>query len=166
MGTFLCLNIAMAIIAIVRVAGIRHRGTIDYTWIFFWQHIEVCVAVSMVSFTAFRSLFVSTGQEAAAKKARPWYSSQARKLRGAKGERLRNGGHEKLPSIPGATMTGMRTFIRGSRGVSTIDSEAGHEHSEGFPLRDRDHITVTNVFSSELREVCEAIISNSLATDE
>ena len=114
----------------------------------------------MVSFTAFRSLFVSTGQEAATKKARPWYSSQARKLMGAKKERLRNGGHEKLPSITDVTITGIRTFIRGSRGVSTIDSEAGQE------LRDQDHIAVTNVFSSELQEVCEAIISNFIATDE
>ena len=153
MGVFLCLNIVMAIIAIVRVAGIRHSGAIDYTWIFFWQHIEVCVAVSMVSLTAFRSLFVSTGQGAPVKKARPWYSSQARKLRGAKGENSPNGGHKELPSIPGATMTGIRTFIRGNRGVSTIDSETGQEHSGAFAPRNRDHIIVTDVVSFESQEV-------------
>lgn len=158
MGVFLCLNIVMAIIAIVRVAGIRHSGAIDYTWIFFWQHIEVCVAVSMVSLTAFRSLFVSTGQ-APNKKARPWYSSQARKLRGAKGGSLPNGGHEELPSIPGATMTGIRTFIRGNRGVSTIDSETGQEHSEALAPRNWDHIIVTDVVSFESQEVRRLIVS-------
>ena len=156
----------MAIIAIVRVSGIRHHGTIDYTWIFFWQHIEVCIAVSMFSFTAFRSLFVTTSQEAVARKAKPWYSSTPRKLRGIKGARLQNEGPEKLPSIPSATMTGIRTFIRGSRRGNTLDSEAGQEHSDDIPLRNQDHITVTSAFSSELQSVREASILRSLAADE
>ena len=166
MGAFLCLNIVVALIAIVRVSGIRYHGNIDYTWIFFWQHIEVCVAISMVSLTAFRSLFVTTKRQAAAIKAKPWYSSQTLRLRATKREKLGSGGHEKLPSIPSATITGMRTFIRGGQRMTTLDSEAGHEHSEGTLLRDRDHITVTNIISSEPQAVCKANLWNTSNTDE
>ena len=166
MGVFLCLNIVVALIAIVRVSGIRYHGNIDYTWIFFWQHIEVCVAISMVSLTAFRSLFVTTKRQAAAIKVRPWYSSQTLRLRATKRGKLGSGGHEKLPSIPSATITGIRTFIRGSPKMTTLDSEVGHEYSEGALLRDRDHITVTKILSSEFQTVCKASLWNTSITDE
>lgn len=107
----------------------------------------------MVSLTAFRSLFVSTARQAVAKKAKPWYSTQTLRLRANKRGKLGSGGHEKLPSIPSATMTGMRTFIRGSRGISSLDSVGGYEHSDGTPLRDQDQIIVTNVLSSEMQMV-------------
>ena len=50
--------------------------------------------------------------------------------------------------------------------MTTLDSEAGHEHSEGTLLRDRDHITVTNTLSSEVQAVCTASLWNTSSTDE
>jgi hypothetical protein len=68
LGAVLCLSIFMILIAIIRytLAQIPIEGgttTIpDTIWLFFWQSIESCVAIIMVSLTAFRSLY---GQERA-----------------------------------------------------------------------------------------------------
>lgn len=59
-GVFLSLNLFMAFTASVRVSGLKFRGTFDEVWLFAWQHIEACVAVAMISLTAFRSVFVGS----------------------------------------------------------------------------------------------------------
>lgn len=59
-GALLCLSVVMIIIAIVKASGIRTPSdSFDILWELFWQQIEACVAVLMVSITAFRSLFTS-----------------------------------------------------------------------------------------------------------
>ena len=68
----------------------------------------------MVSLTAFRSVFASQGSEARERNARPWYSSTVAKLRRHKAS-SEDHNLEALPSIPSATLSGMRTLIRGSR---------------------------------------------------
>lgn len=62
LAVFLCLNICMIMIAVVRASGIRfgaHKPDTRYyelRWLGFWQDIEAEVSVIMVSITAFRSL--------------------------------------------------------------------------------------------------------------
>lgn len=109
-GVFLSLSIFMIIIACIRIIGFNlffHA----YSWHLFWLQVEGSVAVIMVSLTAFRSVFASQGSENKERKARPWYSSTVAKLRRHKASSVRYN-LEDLPSIPSATMSGMRTFIR------------------------------------------------------
>ncbi|KAL8662683.1 MAG: hypothetical protein Q9202_004467 [Teloschistes flavicans] len=64
-GALLCLSVVMSIIAIVKASGIRTPSdSFDILWELFWQQIEACVAVLMVSITAFRSLFTSNKPKA------------------------------------------------------------------------------------------------------
>lgn len=50
----------MIIVAIINASAIRTSvDSFNLVWKIFWQHVEACAAVLMVSFTAFRSLFLS-----------------------------------------------------------------------------------------------------------
>ena len=127
-GVFLSLNLFMAFTASVRVSGLKFRGTFDEVWLFAWQHIEASVAVAMISLTAFRSVFVaadaSRAQRESPKKA--WYSSSIEAIRR---RRARQNSDEEatkgLPSIPGATLTGMRTFIQGGHHTEMSENSTG-----------------------------------------
>ena len=122
LGVFLSLNLFMAIIASIRVSGLNFRGRFDEVWVYFWQQIEACIAVTMISLTAFRSVFVASESSRARRERamKPWYSStfatirRINKPRGSDEESTQG-----LPSIPSATLTGMRTFIQGGRHVQT-----------------------------------------------
>lgn len=92
----------------------------------FWRVNEASVAVIVVSLTAFRSLYgIKTLQQEREKKQRyePWLFSTYRKnlFRGRKQTSVDELGNltldedPSLPSIPGATFTGMRTMISGMR---------------------------------------------------
>lgn len=71
-GAFLCLSIVMVIVAIIKASGIRTSvDSFDLVWEVFWQQIEACTAVLMVSFTAFRSVFISNKSKAGRKVVRP-----------------------------------------------------------------------------------------------
>lgn len=102
----------MIIIACIR--SIAFTSFHAYSWYLFWLQVEGSVAVIMVSLTAFRSAFASQGLEGPEKKARPWYSSTVARLRRHKVSSARYN-LEDLPAIPSATLSGMRTFIRGGR---------------------------------------------------
>ena len=108
-GAFLCLSLCMTAVASVRFSGTRTHAQ---SWEYFLLEIEACVAVWMASLCAFRSVFASDSRRVRFEKARPWYSSTVAKLR----NRNKNpeGVHElrNLPSIPSATFSGMRTYIR------------------------------------------------------
>lgn len=63
-GAFLCLSVVLIIVAIIKIAGIRSAvDSFDLVWEMFWQQVEACTAVSMVSLTAFRSIFLSKKQK-------------------------------------------------------------------------------------------------------
>ena len=66
------------------------------------------------SLTAFQSVFASQGSEVRERGARPWYSSTVPKLR-RHPTTFEDHNLEHLPSIPSPTLSGMRTFISGSR---------------------------------------------------
>ncbi|KAI9833210.1 MAG: hypothetical protein M1826_000123 [Phylliscum demangeonii] len=132
LGVFLCLSVFMMMIAVVRVS-VQHRHVVvlgmpltavDFTWNLFWLQTEACLAVLMVSLTALRSIFVSDnyrgGGHARARPIRPHMSPATlsrqrfwpsrKKLASSDGA---DSDARGLPSIPSATITGLRTFIRG-----------------------------------------------------
>ena len=82
----------------------------------FWQQVEACIAVAMVSFSAFRSVFVA--HEARVREARHrnrlWYVDKRNLLKSAwrrKQNRFEYEATDQLPEIPEPTLTGMHTFI-------------------------------------------------------
>ena len=149
-------------IAIIRIAGLRIRGTnIDVQWEVFWQEVEATVSVTMVSITAFRSLFGIKALKAREKKYRPWYSYREKLFSRQKKKSIDSSsdGGDELPQIPGATMTGMRTFIRGDRGVRTM--MMGSEANETTLSKhdwDAKNIRVTHHMSSESEKASDQLI--------
>ncbi|KAI9833649.1 MAG: hypothetical protein M1826_006739 [Phylliscum demangeonii] len=142
-GFFLCLSIVMMLTALVRVSGLSTAaGTIDVAWILFWQQFEACVAVALASFTAFRSLFVADASSKASDRrliqpSPRSRSSAARRWTARRKRSTDDRGPIKLPSIPSATLTGLRTFIRAGprpshgRGLSlssAMEAEAAADH--------------------------------------
>ncbi|KAI9831875.1 MAG: hypothetical protein M1826_002907 [Phylliscum demangeonii] len=139
LGVFLCLSVFMMITAVVRISALhmtvvvlgRPITAIDVTWKLFWQQMEASLAVLMVSLTALRSIFVSDGyhgggharQRPTPPKMSPVGSSRQqrywpsrKKYASSDGSDSTDGDAGPLPSIPSATITGLRTFIRGGRG--------------------------------------------------
>ena len=112
-GLFLCLSICMIILAIVRVAGYHYRTKLDITWEFLWQQVEACIAVTMFSLTAIRSLFVAPKSRYDNRKARPWVASTGRRLHFQR-KRLNVFCGKSLNEvkIPAATLSGMTRIVR------------------------------------------------------
>ena len=107
------------------------------------MQVEGSIAVSMVSVTAFRSVFVSEVSKASRKKAIPWYSSTVAKLRRRNKELEEEHKLEGLPAIPSATLSGMRTFIRGSQLGFVSDHVGGLDDCELLHSTDRSiHDTI------------------------
>lgn len=145
LGIFLSLNLFMTFAAAVRASGIRYHGTFDVVWLFLWHHIEACVAVIMISLTAFRSFYVSSRNARARREPanKAWYSGTVAAMRR---KRILNQRDEEsvpgLPTIPSATLTGMRTFIQGERRTgtdleSTYSIVTGDEEPEQWLLHER-----------------------------
>lgn len=129
----------MIIIAIVRVSGFLKNNTIDPVWIIFWHQVEGAVAIMTVSITAFRSLLGVKALKARERKKRErfWFSHHqklgARYFQKSTQEEPTAG---QLVSIPGATLTGIRTFINdnGIRDKSK-PMEMTHKADEDLPSR-------------------------------
>ena len=133
LGIMLSLSLVTAILSVASFSGVHLRGEeVDIVWLAFWQHQECCVAVVMVSIVAFRSFFVSKTQRV---EKSPRYTSTYWKRRvlgkksDASDESIQNG----LPSIPSATLTGMRTYI-GEKGVMETmrDQSCDQSHDRLF----------------------------------
>lgn len=128
----------MIVIAIVRISGFLKNGQIDPVWILFWHQIEGAVAIIMVSMTAFRSMLGIKALKASEerRRERSWFSHHRKlRFRYFKKSSQDESKSEQLPSIPGATLTGMRTFINGSE--SWDESKvmgATHKSGEGWPI--------------------------------
>lgn len=132
----------MMITALIRLCGIRaSTGAVDVSWDSFWHLAEGCIAVTMVSSTAFRTLFVahrsSTQQNPdnvqLQKRQTPW-------TRGKFGiGRVGNEAKDRraLPGLPPAVLAGKRTFIRNDRTESkerVLRSEPLVEEVDPWPL--------------------------------
>ena len=125
--------------AIARVSGIHYRGKYDNTWIFMWQQIEACVAVTMLSVTAFRSVFVASRPNVNNPKASPWVPSTRRLL--GKSKNHKDGDHRRLDdlSISSATITGLSRFDH------PIDTNYSTENASFKSSLNDKHEIVTNV---------------------
>lgn len=134
----------MIIIAIVRISGLRiETAILDIVWELFWQQTEAAIAVIMVSITAFRSLLGVKANKTRGQMAtqRSWNLShdhqhhhqhrdypkvQAGYFKKTKTTRTHDESEfEPLPSIPGASCTGIRTFICGETILSDKPSPRG-----------------------------------------
>ncbi len=115
LGSFLCLSIMMIIAALICISRIRtSTNSVDVTWENFWQMVETCVAVNMVSLNAFRTLFVVHRSRQKDSPNEAWYSWNRRVA-----FRKRRTGVEyediELPDISQATLTGMGIFVADGR---------------------------------------------------
>ena len=136
LGVSLCLSIMMIISAIVQISGIHAPShAIDVTWEIFWQLVEACIAVIMVSLTAFRSLFVAHSAAAQNRQDRHRDSGRRNRLDSMKfwKKRVSDDSEEMdgLPEIPRATITGLRTFIRGEGSETSVMRSEGSGDNEG-----------------------------------
>ena len=153
LGIYLCSNVTLAVITCFQVSGLRNGRTIDITWYSFWLQLQTSTAVSVFSFTAFRSLFTTEKSKLRARKKNLWHPSPIRMLRRMTNDTWYGGNQILSQSFPSATLTGMRTFIRGGRSVSIFDSETGVDHPGDVLLQDPGQITATHGLSSEVQEV-------------
>lgn len=143
LGVSLCLSIMMIISAIVQISGIHAPShAIDVTWEIFWQLVEACIAVIMVSLTAFRSLFVAHGAAAQNLQKRRPNSERRNRLDSMRfwKKRVSDDSEEMggLPEIPRAIMTGLRTFIRGERTEGNVMRSERSEDDEGSMSSEAD----------------------------
>jgi len=112
----------MVAIALVRGISAGVVGTEDQTWNSFWVQLETSVSVIAVCPTAFRSLFLVN---------RPPKNNPERDNQGQRSafERLWKRSKPTLQSIRfGATLTGMRTVIRGD-GDTQLESHDDEEYA-------------------------------------
>lgn len=139
----------MIIIAIVRISGISHKKTaVEIVWELFWLGMEAAIAVIMVSVTAFRSLLGIKAQKAREKR------KQSKPLvRYFKKTPQNESDLVQLPSIPGATLTGMRTFIHGNGSWEDLRLMGmAHESERDLPGADSHQphkVKVTHQFPTE-----------------
>ena len=133
----LCLSGVMIIVTIVRIAGIKQRGSgsVDIVWLAFWQQQECSIAVLMVSLSAFRSLFVqSPAQPPMLRQPRSTPSEKRRRFLRRRPDPDLYDTHEAngLPQIPSATLTGMATVIGANRRTeeAPYPDQQYHSHLE------------------------------------
>lgn len=128
----------MIIIAIVRISGVSHKKTaVDIVWELFWLSMEAAIAVIMLSVTAFRSLLGIKAQKAREKRKR------SKVLVGYFKKTPQNVSDlEQLPSIPGATLTGIHTFINGNGSWEDLRTMGmAHESESDLPRADSHELT-------------------------
>ena len=151
----------MVICALTRISAYRLRGVIDLTWQIFWQHMEGSIALIMASVTVFRTAFVTAGSKKNGQKEQgPSYSVRqrllARRNRIHSDEMEKLGREEGLPAIPGATLAGLRTFIRRNNrpvGETTVmrsdhdrfDEEHFHGAGSDSDLETQSEVTLHKV---------------------
>lgn len=116
MGLFLCLSFAMVVVALTRISEYR-LSELDIVWQLFWMYMEACIALIMASLKTFRTAFVTIAHKKKEEEKKGKPSSFIRqRLMARLNRRSRMKELEKnennLPAIPGATLTGMRTFIQ------------------------------------------------------
>ena len=121
----------MCVVALIRLSGLQNGDFIDQTWVEFWQQMEACVAVMLVSVTAFRSFFVSSDSKQSPKKVAQINQQVSRKR---PFDWTRTADH-RLPKIPSATLTGLRTFVRGGPREDPIYSTL----DDSMQLTSQDH---------------------------
>lgn len=146
------------VFTITRASGLEWKGNLDVLWEVYFQIIAAEVGLILVAVTAFRQLFVSriNQNRRSPPKSPPfwtaavntmrglldprrWTSSYSRDRNGPQGrssERKPKGLFGRLPDIPGATMTGVRTFIdeQGEQTGPSVHSSGTEGNRDTSPL--------------------------------
>ena len=132
LGCFLCLSIFMCTCSIIRTAGTWYHGLLDYPWQVFWLHLEGCIGVTMGSITVYRSTLIGSNEVSTAFKK---YFTRIKDavLGSSSGTAEASPAEENktqtrqisLPSIPQATISGLRTWF----GLSRKDPTASNDGS-------------------------------------
>ncbi len=145
LGILLCSNILLVVLACLELSGLRYHDTMDITWLAFTQQLQISAGVLVFSLTAFRSLFTTEKPKFVAREIKSWYSTK---------EDIRHGRKQRiLPSIPSATLTSVRAFIRRGRRANTLDTEAGIDYPDDVLPQDLGQVAVLHDLSSEAQEV-------------
>ncbi|OJI85584.1 hypothetical protein ASPTUDRAFT_118620 [Aspergillus tubingensis CBS 134.48] len=122
LGCFLCLSVFMCTCSIIRTAGTWYHGLLDYPWQVFWLHLEGCIGVTMGSITVYRSTLIGSNEVSTAFKKyftrikNAVLGSSSGTAEGSPAEENKTQTRQiRLPSIPQATITGLRTWFGLSR---------------------------------------------------
>ncbi|KAJ6109223.1 hypothetical protein N7486_001457 [Penicillium sp. IBT 16267x] len=139
---FVCLSVFMCACAITRAAGTYYHGALNYPWQDFWLHAEGCIAVMMASITAYRSTLIGSDDVSSrfriyldkVKNPFSWRQRPSGENTDTAESKPRNN-QFNLPSIPNATITGLRTWFDTKKDQGTIPlasqaSTIGEEFSD------------------------------------
>ena len=149
LASSLCLTVIVVVFTITRASGLEWKGNLDVLWEVYFQIVAAEVGLILVAMTAFRQLFVSrTGKNQHAHLKSPslwlrsrtalrrlltprrWTSGYSKDSNGQMKQGSEKGASdfdEKLPGIPGGTMTGVQTFINHHGGlVESSDESSAH----------------------------------------
>lgn len=140
----LCLTVVVIAFTITRASGVEWKGNLDVLWEVYFQIVAAEVGLILVSMTAFRQLFVSRttrNQQSPAKPPTFWprsraaikkilefrrwtsgYSKGSNGEQNSQAEKIASGSDERLPGIPGGTMTGVQAFIEHQGGATKSSS--------------------------------------------
>jgi hypothetical protein len=133
----------MVIVAIIRVSGIHYHGKFDNTWIFMWQQVEACIAVTMLSLTAFQSVFVAAKPSLNNHKANPWVPSTRRLL--ARYRKSAASDKKCLDEVvvPSATLTGLSQVFIHPKPTQSMEENITSNNSPS--MREIEHEEYTQV---------------------
>ncbi|CAI6340528.1 unnamed protein product [Periconia digitata] len=145
-AAFLCLSVFMIVCSLCRASGFLSGkvGLHDLIWRYFWHQVEACVAVLMASITVFRTVLLSSRQSSDNRShdapqgssfIRRWLFkvSHSKKRTDHVSEKdFVRVDHLALPTMPSATFTGIRSFIRGNQrpGHDVTAAESEFDPSE------------------------------------
>ena len=129
-GSFLCLSLIMIIIVIIRISRV-HASDFEI-WGAFWQHIEACVAVLMLSLTALRTLYVPAKKSQQQQKNKTSYSH--RKHLWPSSKMLQHESYIRL-GMPRATLTDVRAVVPTNHSISWPRE---HEHGQDLDTHSDD----------------------------
>ena len=128
LASTLCLSTFVILTNILRASATQLDGNqVDYLWVIFWLECEACVSVIVLSFAAFRSLFV---KEDSQNRASPHtFRNTWLRLKNGSGNQAP---HVDLPTMPAPAMTGLRSLIRKASGSDDLLRSEGRYEPLGI----------------------------------
>ena len=115
LGAIMCLSVFMIVCAIVRVSAANIvGGQVDVIWVLLWLEIEACVAVVVVSVSAFRTLFASRRTHDD--------SFEEQRLNEKPTRRMHYENIGSIPSYPGRTLQSSTTGGERTRALMSVSA--------------------------------------------
>lgn len=122
LGFSLCLTIMMIVVTRIRESGLRTNNVVDVVWGTYWQFISVEIGLIMTAMTALHSLFVTRRSRETS--GSTWYTKakaicihmlpRRSRFTGPDPQAVSGvkDGLNNPPTVPGATLTGIHTYIK------------------------------------------------------